>query len=102
MSTTTDTAIRPAPADQPGGDGTPLLELRDLQMHFTARGDGWFGRNTNGCRPSTGCHCTVRSGETLGLVGESGCGKSTTGRLITRLLEPTGGRSSTRAPTSPT
>lgn len=86
---TTDTATLAAPAD---ATGAPLLELRDLQMHFTARGDGWFGRNDHRIRAVDGVSLQLRAGETLGLVGESGCGKTTTGRLITRLLEPTGGQ----------
>ncbi|MBM7489159.1 oligopeptide/dipeptide ABC transporter ATP-binding protein [Micromonospora luteifusca] len=92
MTTTTDTATRPVPAEQPGGPGAPLLELRDLQMHFAARGDGWFGRSSHQIRAVDGVSLQLRAGETLGLVGESGCGKTTTGRLITRLLEPTGGQ----------
>ncbi|WP_370461891.1 ABC transporter ATP-binding protein [Micromonospora sp. ALFpr18c] len=89
MTSSTDTATLAAPA---GTTGTPLLELRDLQMHFTARGDGWFGRDTHRIRAVDGVSLQLRVGETLGLVGESGCGKTTTGRLITRLLEPTGGQ----------
>ncbi|MFF5180711.1 ABC transporter ATP-binding protein [Micromonospora sp. NPDC000316] len=85
---TTDTATRPAPE----GLGTPLLELRDLEMHFTARGSGWFGRDDHRIRAVDGVSLQLHAGETLGLVGESGCGKTTTGRLITRLLEPTGGK----------
>ncbi|MFC3502195.1 ABC transporter ATP-binding protein [Micromonospora krabiensis] len=86
MTTTADTATRTARSD------VPLLELRDLQMHFTARGEGWFGREGLRIRAVDGVSLQLRAGETLGLVGESGCGKSTTGRLITRLLEPTGGQ----------
>jgi oligopeptide/dipeptide ABC transporter ATP-binding protein len=51
-----------------------------------------FQRQTGAVKAVDGINFTVRSGETLGLVGESGCGKSTTGRLVTRLDEPTGGR----------
>ncbi|MFD8529355.1 ABC transporter ATP-binding protein [Streptosporangium canum] len=61
---------------------TPLLAVRDLRMTFGAR---------NGVKAVDGVTFDVRPGETLGLVGESGCGKTTTGRMIVRLLEPTGG-----------
>jgi oligopeptide/dipeptide ABC transporter ATP-binding protein len=71
--------------------GAPLLELRDLVMHFTIKGAGLLGRSAT-VRAVDGISLTVREGETLGLVGESGCGKTTTGRLITRLLTPTAGQ----------
>jgi oligopeptide/dipeptide ABC transporter ATP-binding protein len=68
-----------------------LLELEDLTMHFTVNGDGLLGRRDTRVRAVDGLSLTLREGETLGLVGESGCGKTTTGRLVTRLLEPTAG-----------
>jgi oligopeptide/dipeptide ABC transporter ATP-binding protein len=71
--------------------GAPLLELDNLTMHFKTRGEGLFSRSNKRVQAVDGVDLTVRAGETLGLVGESGCGKSTTARLITRLLEPTGG-----------
>ncbi|MEV4814078.1 ABC transporter ATP-binding protein [Micromonospora avicenniae] len=89
MTTTTDTENRPRTADE---IGAPLLELRDLQMHFATRGQGWLGRGSEPIRAVDGVSFQLRAGETLGLVGESGCGKTTTGRMITRLLEPTGGQ----------
>jgi oligopeptide/dipeptide ABC transporter ATP-binding protein len=67
-----------------------LLELRDLTMHFPVRGGAL--RRSEKVQALDGVNLTLEEGETLGLVGESGCGKSTTGRLITRLLEPTAGR----------
>lgn len=71
--------------------GTPLLEVKDLVMHFKTKGDGLFG-GSNKVQAVDGVSFSLRAGETLGLVGESGCGKTTTGRLITRLLEPTAGQ----------
>ena len=70
----------------------PLVEVRELTKQFAKR-SGLFGRRKVGLiRAVDGISFTVNSGETLGLVGESGCGKSTTARLIVRLLEPTAGQ----------
>lgn len=67
-----------------------ILEVRNLKKYFTARTD-FFGRPTAHLKAVDGVSFAVRRGETLGLVGESGCGKSTTGRTIIRLYEPTAG-----------
>jgi oligopeptide/dipeptide ABC transporter ATP-binding protein len=73
-------------------EGAPLLQLEDVKMHFKTKGEGFFARATQWVQAVDGVSLTVQPGETLGLVGESGCGKSTTARLITRLLEPTAGK----------
>jgi oligopeptide/dipeptide ABC transporter ATP-binding protein len=69
---------------------TPLIEVRDLKKHFPIK-QGLLQRQVGAVRAVDGLSFDVMEGETLGLVGESGCGKSTTARLITRLLEPTEG-----------
>jgi peptide/nickel transport system ATP-binding protein len=71
--------------------GTPLIEVRDLVKHFPLKQGIILQRQVGAVRAVDGISFDVREGETLGLVGESGCGKSTTARLITRLLEPTEG-----------
>jgi oligopeptide/dipeptide ABC transporter ATP-binding protein len=68
----------------------PLLEVRDLTKHFPIR-KGFLGRATGMVRAVDGVSFEVRRGETLGIVGESGCGKTTLGRCILRLLDPTAG-----------
>jgi oligopeptide/dipeptide ABC transporter ATP-binding protein len=71
-------------------DAETLLDVRDLTKHFPIRG-GVFGRSVERVRAVDGVSFQLKRGETLGLVGESGCGKSTTGRTILRLIEPTSG-----------
>jgi oligopeptide transport system ATP-binding protein len=67
-----------------------LLEVRGLTKHFTAR-TNWFGRPISHVSAVDDVSFDLKPGETLSLVGESGCGKSTTGRLLLRLIEPTAG-----------
>jgi len=69
----------------------PLLEVRDLVKHFPVR-KGPFGRGAQQLRAVDGVSFDLWALETLGLVGESGCGKSTIGRMLLRLLEPTAGQ----------
>src|SRR5256884_5789830 len=69
-----------------------LVEVTGLEKHFPLARGVIFRRKVGAVRAVDGIDLAVKSGETLGLVGESGCGKTTTGRLVTRLLEPTDGR----------
>ena len=71
-------------------DEKPLLQVRNLKMHFPIR-KGIFGRVVDHVRAVDGVSFDVYRGQTLGLVGESGCGKTTTGRAIMRLIDPTAG-----------
>ena len=89
-------------ADAGGRDGVttqastngagPLVELEDVKQYFPIKSGLVLDRHVGDVRAVDGVSLTIRRGETLGLVGESGCGKSTVGRTILRLYRPTAGR----------
>jgi peptide/nickel transport system ATP-binding protein/oligopeptide transport system ATP-binding protein len=72
-------------------NGTPLLEVRNLVKHFPIRRGVIIQKQIGAVKAVDNISFDVRRGETLGLVGETGCGKSTTARLLVRLLDPTSG-----------
>src|SRR5262249_48607293 len=80
----------PTPSQRDRGNG-PLLSLRDLKMYFPITRGLLWQRQVGAVRAVDGVTLDVKRGETLGLVGESGCGKTTIGRCIVRLYEPTDG-----------
>ena len=86
------TTVTEAPAAVPGRDvGEVLVKVRNLKMHFPITSGVLIQREVAHVKAVDGVSFDIRRGETLGLVGESGCGKTTTGRCILRLERPTAG-----------
>jgi oligopeptide/dipeptide ABC transporter ATP-binding protein len=75
-----------------GGSGNDLLVVEDLKKHFPVTRGILFQKQVASVKAVDGVTFSVKSGETLGVVGESGCGKSTMARCVMRLLDPTGGK----------
>ncbi|MBA2299559.1 MAG: dipeptide ABC transporter ATP-binding protein [Chloroflexi bacterium] len=84
-------AVAESPVRPDGGDDT-LVQVRDLVKHFEIRGGLLGFRKIGAVQAVDGVSFDVRRGETLGLVGESGCGKTTLGKVLLRLIPPTGGQ----------
>jgi oligopeptide/dipeptide ABC transporter ATP-binding protein len=83
--------LTPHAAVQASFDAEPILTVENLKMYFPIKSAGLIRRTIGHVQAVDGVSFQVQAGTSLGLVGESGCGKSTTGRLITRLYEPTAG-----------
>ncbi len=87
----TQPEVAAAPASTDGSGQRPILEVTNLRKYFPVQSAGVIRRTIGHVQAVDGVSFQVEQGGALGLVGESGCGKSTTGRLITRLLDPTSG-----------
>ena len=83
-------AVQAEPRPAPSAGERPLVEIRDLVKHFPIKG-GILQRTLATVQAVDGVSFDIRRGETIGLVGESGCGKTTVGRLLLRLIDPTSG-----------
>jgi peptide/nickel transport system ATP-binding protein len=90
VDTATGITTQPAASEDSKVQSSPILEVRNLVTRFPVR-SGLFNRQTGSVHAVENVSFDLRQGETLSLVGESGCGKSTTGRSIMRLIEPTSG-----------
>jgi len=86
-----ETTVTTSPnGSAPGAEANTLLEVKGLKMHFPVL-QGMFGRVRGYTKAVDDVSFTIAQGETLGLVGESGCGKTTVGRCVVRAYDPTGG-----------
>src|SRR3989475_12352203 len=89
--TSPGTSASPTEASPGAGSmAEPVLEVRGLAKHFPAR-HGLFGRGATWVKAVDGVDFAIHAGETLGLIGESGCGKTTTAKLILKMEQPTAG-----------
>ena len=86
-----ETVTKPSGGAPAPRKGEPLMEVRDLVKHFPLTSGIIVQRKVGAVQAVDGISFDVMRGETLGLVGESGCGKSTTARLLLRLMDPTSG-----------
>jgi oligopeptide/dipeptide ABC transporter ATP-binding protein len=87
----TETVLRNDSVAAPSSNGHDLLRIEELVKHFPIKA-GFFKRTIGQVRAVDGVSLNVKPGETLGVVGESGCGKTTLGRTIMKLVEPTSGK----------
>jgi oligopeptide/dipeptide ABC transporter ATP-binding protein len=90
VSAVSTSPVTAAPGTPTPGAAVPLVEVRNLVKHFPIRG-GILQRTVASVQAVDGVSFSIVRGETLGLVGESGCGKTTVGRTLLRLIEPTSG-----------
>jgi peptide/nickel transport system ATP-binding protein/oligopeptide transport system ATP-binding protein len=91
MTSRTETNVVPEAAVDGGSQQEPVLKVTNLTKHFPVKSSGLVRRTIGQVQAVDGVSFQLHQGAALGLVGESGCGKSTTGRLITRLYDPTSG-----------
>ncbi len=91
MTSMTETNLVPGTTLSEGYSKEPVLQVTNLRKYFPVKANGIIRRTIGHVQAVDGVSFELHHGSSLGLVGESGCGKSTTGRLITRLYDPTSG-----------